>query len=83
MLPLVFLACFRVASSVVVVASPSQVAEGQYGLTIDAGDIAAGYTVPGQYVQIRTSSDAKAGFFAIASPPDKRCVLDGVCVWVL
>lgn len=58
-----------------------QLAEGQYGLTIDAGDIAEGYTVPGQYVQIRVGPDAKAGFFAIASAPDKRCVVYvGVCV---
>lgn len=50
-----------------------QAAEGQYELTIDAGDIAKEYTVPGQYVQIKMSPDAKAGFFAIASPPDSRC----------
>eukprot|EP00903_Cladosiphon_okamuranus_P020227 g18566.t2 len=53
-----------------------KLAEGQYGLTIDAGDIAAGYTAPGQYVQIRMGPEAKAGFFAIASPPDKSGLLE-------
>ncbi|CAN0429094.1 unnamed protein product, partial [Ectocarpus sp. 13 AM-2016] len=47
-------------------------AEGQYALTIDAGDIAKEYTVPGQYVQIKVTSSAKPNFFAIASPPDAR-----------
>lgn len=54
-------------------ASP-QIADGQYSLTIDAGDIAKEYTIPGQYVQIRVGPDAKANFFAIASAPDPRCV---------
>lgn len=58
--------------------SQKQVAKGQYALTIDAGEVAKGYTLPGQYVQIKVTSDAKAGFFAIASPPDSRCVY--VCV---
>lgn len=49
-----------------------QVAEGQYELTIDADDIAKEYTVPGQYVQIKMSLGTKAGFFAIALPPDSR-----------
>ncbi|CAN0070997.1 unnamed protein product [Pylaiella littoralis] len=48
----------------------SEVAKGQYALTIDAGEIAKGYTVPGQFVQIKVGPDGKAGFFAIASPPD-------------
>ncbi|CAM9493979.1 unnamed protein product, partial [Hapterophycus canaliculatus] len=50
--------------------SSSQLADGQYSVTIDAGDIAKEYTSPGQYVQVRVGPDAKANFFAIASPPD-------------
>ncbi|CBJ32096.1 conserved unknown protein [Ectocarpus siliculosus] len=52
------------------VVETGKIAEGQYALTIDAGDIAKEYTAPGQYVQIKVTSSAKPGFFAIASPPD-------------
>ena len=39
-------------------------------IVLDLGDRAAGYTTPGQYVQVRTGGpDAKPGFFAVASPP--------------
>eukprot|EP00752_Nemacystus_decipiens_P014796 g13172.t2 len=65
-----------VVFSKVKITETGKLAEGQYGLTIDAGDIAEGYTVPGQYVQIRTGPDAKAGFFAIASAPDKSGSLE-------
>jgi arabinosyltransferase len=34
------------------------------------GDRAAGYSTPGQYIQVRAGGpDAKPGFFAVASPP--------------
>lgn len=45
-----------------------QLAEGQYELRIQAGDLAQNYTTPGQYVQIRVG-DEKPGFYAIASAP--------------
>jgi hypothetical protein len=40
-------------------------------LLVDVGeDVAAGYRVPGQFVQAKAGEEGKAGFFAIASPPD-------------
>ncbi len=38
-------------------------------LVIDLGSLAEGYKTAGQFVQIKVG-DSKAGFFAIASPPD-------------
>ncbi len=39
-------------------------------IVLDVGDRAAGYTKPGQYIQVRAGGpDAKPGFFAVASPP--------------
>lgn len=38
-------------------------------LVVDIGALAEGYHIPGQFVQIKVG-DSKAGFYAIASPPD-------------
>lgn len=52
-------------------AGRSAEAEGLHRLQLDVGPaLAAGYTTPGQYLQAKLSEDGKAGFFAIASPPD-------------
>lgn len=40
-------------------------------LVIDLGSLAEGYKTAGQFVQIKVG-DSKAGFFAIASPPDSN-----------
>jgi len=40
-------------------------------LLVDVGGAqAAKYTIAGQFVQVKTEEDGKAGFFAIASAPD-------------
>ncbi len=39
-------------------------------LLVDVGPQAAKYTIAGQFVQVKVEEDGKAGFFAIASPPD-------------
>eukprot|EP00878_Enallax_costatus_P007580 GHUV01007937.1.p1 GENE.GHUV01007937.1~~GHUV01007937.1.p1 ORF type:complete len:325 (+),score=104.05 GHUV01007937.1:809-1783(+) len=44
-------------------------AEMLHRVVIDVGDLAAGYTKGGQFMQIKVG-DGKPGFFAIASPPD-------------
>lgn len=46
-----------------------QVATDLHSVLIDIGELAAGYTKPGQYVQVKVG-DSKPGFFAIASAPD-------------
>ncbi|KAJ9529694.1 hypothetical protein QJQ45_014457 [Haematococcus lacustris] len=44
---------------------------GMHTLLVDVGkDIADGFTKPGQYIQAKVPGEGKAGFFAIASPPD-------------
>jgi arabinosyltransferase len=46
------------------------VALGMHRLLVDAGpEVTKGYTIPGQFVQIKVG-DSKPGFFAIASAPD-------------
>ena len=40
-------------------------------LRVDLGGLVDGYTTAGQFIQMRVG-DKKAGFFAIASPPDKE-----------
>ncbi|CAM9199828.1 unnamed protein product [Discosporangium mesarthrocarpum] len=47
----------------------TQAAEGIQSLTIETGEIGSGYTIPGQFVQIKVG-DNKPGFFAIASAPN-------------
>ena len=52
------------------VASIEDAAQGLKAITIEPADGAAeGFTIPGQYVQIRQPGAEKAGFFAIASAP--------------
>lgn len=47
-----------------------KIANGMHRLLVDVGaDVCKGYTVPGQFVQIKVE-ESKPGFFAIASPPD-------------
>ena len=38
-------------------------------LIVDIGELATGYKIPGQFVQIKVG-DSKPGFYAIASPPE-------------
>ena len=40
-------------------------------LRVDLGGLVDGYTTAGQFIQVRVG-EKKAGFFAIASPPDKE-----------
>lgn len=40
-------------------------------LRVDLGGLVDGYTTAGQFIQMRVG-EKKAGFFAIASPPDKE-----------
>ena len=40
-------------------------------MIIDVGSFAEGYKTAGQFMQIKVG-DSKAGFFAIASPPDSN-----------
>lgn len=52
------------------VASIEDAADGLKGIKVAPPDgVAEGYTIPGQYVQIRQPGAEKAGFFAIASAP--------------
>ncbi|KAF8060585.1 zinc finger CCCH domain-containing protein 40 [Scenedesmus sp. PABB004] len=51
------------------VVSNTRVAEQLHAVVVDVGDLAAGYTAGGQYMQIKVG-EGKPGFFAIASPPD-------------
>ena len=51
------------------VATICDAASGLKALPVDAPAAAAGYAVPGQYVQIREPGAEKASFFAIASAP--------------
>ena len=39
---------------------------------VDIGSLASEYTTPGQFIQAKIAADGKAGFFAIASPPDSN-----------
>jgi hypothetical protein len=45
------------------------VATDLHQVLIDIGELATGYTTPGQYVQVKVG-DSKPGFFAIASAPN-------------
>ncbi|KAJ0962763.1 hypothetical protein J5N97_027885 [Dioscorea zingiberensis] len=40
-----------------------------FHISIDAGDLAASHTAPGQYLQVRLPGAEKPSFLAIASPP--------------
>ncbi|KAG2486349.1 hypothetical protein HYH03_014930 [Edaphochlamys debaryana] len=51
-----------------VVSNSSAAAGPLHRLVLDVGPLAAGYTVPGQFVQVKVG-DSKPGFFAIASAP--------------
>ncbi|KAI8106457.1 hypothetical protein M9435_001001 [Picochlorum sp. BPE23] len=52
------------------VVEQKKIANGMHRLLVDVGaDASKGYTVPGQFVQIKVE-ESKPGFFAIASPPD-------------
>ncbi|GLC41251.1 hypothetical protein PLESTB_001082400 [Pleodorina starrii] len=51
-----------------VVSNSSAAAGPLHKVVIDVGPIAAGYAVPGQFIQIKVG-DSKPGFFAIASAP--------------
>ncbi|GIL50738.1 hypothetical protein Vafri_6886 [Volvox africanus] len=51
-----------------VVSNTSAAAGPLHKLLIDVGPLAAGYAVPGQFIQIKVG-DSKPGFFAIASAP--------------
>lgn len=54
--------------------SNTREAEGLRMIEIEAPEIGAEYSTPGQYLKVK-KGDGKPGFFAIASPPDKRSVL--------
>ncbi|EFJ45138.1 hypothetical protein VOLCADRAFT_106094 [Volvox carteri f. nagariensis] len=51
-----------------IVSNTSAAAGPLHKLVIDVGPLAAGYAVPGQFIQIKVG-DSKPGFFAIASAP--------------
>ncbi|KXZ42498.1 hypothetical protein GPECTOR_141g696 [Gonium pectorale] len=51
-----------------VVSNTSAAAGPLHKVVLDVGTLAAGYTVPGQFVQVKVG-DSKPGFFAIASAP--------------
>lgn len=42
---------------------------------VDIGDLAGGYTIGGQYVQLKVG-DSKPGFFAIASAPSAQSSIE-------
>ena len=50
------------------VRSNERAAEGLSSLVLDVGDVARGFTAPGQYVQVRAAEADKPSFIAIASP---------------
>ena len=51
------------------VRSSERAAEGLRSLVLDVpGEVARGFTTPGQYVQVRVSEEQKPSFIAIASP---------------
>lgn len=52
----------------VTVTANERVGEGLHAISLDVGELTAGYTIPGQYVQL-TVGDAKPAFMAIASAP--------------
>ncbi|MCP4809797.1 MAG: hypothetical protein GY913_25260 [Proteobacteria bacterium] len=52
----------------VTVRANERVGEGLHAITLDVGDLASGYTVPGQYVQL-AAGEGKPAFMAIASAP--------------
>jgi NAD(P)H-flavin reductase len=52
------------------VVDQKQIAQNMHRLLVDAGaEVTKGYTIPGQFVQIKVE-ESKPGFFAIASAPD-------------
>ncbi|KAJ8609237.1 hypothetical protein CTAYLR_008065 [Chrysophaeum taylorii] len=59
------------------VLSNDEAAKGMRSITLEVGaETAAGFTVPGQFVQLKLDADAKPGFFAIASPPSNASVFE-------
>lgn len=48
--------------------APAAKAGALHQLVLEVGPLAAGYTVPGQYMQVKVG-DSKPGFFAVASAP--------------
>ena len=56
--------------SPVKVVSSSPAADGLVSVVLEVGaEAVAGYTTPGQYVQMRTAEDGKAAFIAVANAP--------------
>jgi hypothetical protein len=56
--------------SPVKVVSSSPAADGLVSMVLEVGaEVVAGYTTPGQYVQMRTAEDGKAAFIAVANAP--------------
>lgn len=53
-------------------------------MTIKTGDIAKGYQIPGQFIQMKIPGvDGKPGFFAIASPPPKPDDTEGLLEFLI
>ena len=50
----------------------------RYKLVVDVGEVAKGYTVPGQYVQVRSSEDQKPAFIALANAPADTTLVEMV-----
>lgn len=49
----------------------TKIGDNLHRIILDIGaDVAAEYTIPGQFIQAKVEESAKPGFFAIASPPD-------------
>ena len=61
--------CASAAWHAASVRSNERAAEGLRSLVLDVpGEVARGFTTPGQYVQVRVSEEQKPSFIAIASP---------------
>lgn len=58
--------------------SKDQVGKDRYKLVVDVGEVAKGYTVPGQYVQVRSSEDQKPAFIALANAPADTTLVEMV-----
>lgn len=54
------------------VVATSREAEALQRIRVDLGGLASNYTLAGQFIQAKASEDGKAGFYAIASAPDKE-----------
>ncbi|QDZ18158.1 putative FAD/NAD(P)-binding oxidoreductase [Chloropicon primus] len=71
------LAAADIAWSSASVESNEKVGKDRYKLVLDIGeDVAKGYTVPGQYVQLRCGEEQKPAFIAIANAPSESSLVE-------